>query len=63
MHLLANKPDNERWAVLVNEFGKIGIDGSLLRGKQNQDGEVYIREVRGGCMCCTAGLPMQIALN
>jgi G3E family GTPase len=24
LHLLANKPANERWAVLVNEFGEIG---------------------------------------
>lgn len=29
-HLLAHKPDQERWAVLVNEFGEIGIDGALL---------------------------------
>ena len=27
--LLANKPANERWAVLVNEFGQIGIDQAL----------------------------------
>ena len=29
-HLFANKPENEKWAVLVNEFGEIGIDGALL---------------------------------
>ncbi|GEA50316.1 hypothetical protein VIN01S_11200 [Vibrio inusitatus NBRC 102082] len=63
MHLIANKPKNERWAVLVNEFGEIGIDGSLLKGDKTQDGHVYVREVPGGCMCCAAGLPMQIALN
>ncbi|UTW46291.1 GTP-binding protein [bacterium SCSIO 12696] len=63
MHLLKSKPDNERWAVLVNEFGEIGVDGSLFEGKHSEDQEVYIREVPGGCMCCTAGLPMQIALN
>ncbi|MEZ9925381.1 GTP-binding protein [Vibrio breoganii] len=63
LHLISNKPSNERWAVLVNEFGEIGIDGSLIQGKKNQDGQVYIREVPGGCMCCAAGLPMQIALN
>lgn len=63
MHLMDNKPDNERWAVLVNEFGEIGIDGSLLKGKENKENQVFIREVPGGCMCCTAGLPMQVALN
>ncbi|UTA47731.1 GTP-binding protein [Simiduia sp. 21SJ11W-1] len=61
LHLLANKPAHERWAVLVNEFGEVGVDGSLLQGS-SQD-SVFIKEVPGGCMCCAAGLPMQIALN
>ncbi len=63
MHLMANKPSNERWAVLVNEFGEVGIDGSLLQGQKTDQDQVFILEVPGGCMCCTAGLPMQIALN
>ena len=29
-HLLAQKPAHEVWAVLVNEFGQIGLDGVLL---------------------------------
>jgi G3E family GTPase len=63
LHLLSHKPANERWAVLVNEFGEVGIDGGLISGRQRQDKGVFIREVPGGCMCCAAGLPMQIALN
>ncbi len=63
LHLLKHKPDNERWAVLVNEFGEIGVDGSLFEGKHGEESGVFIREVPGGCMCCAAGLPMQIALN
>ena len=63
LHLLKSKPDNERWAVLVNEFGEIGVDGSLFQGQHSEDGNIFIREVPGGCMCCAAGLPMQIALN
>jgi len=59
--LLRNKPVTERWAVLVNEFGEIGVDAGLLGGAS--DGELFIREVPGGCMCCAAGLPMQVALN
>ncbi len=59
--LLENKPDGERWAVLVNEFGEIGIDGSLLSQGSSED--IFIREVPGGCMCCAAGLPMQMAMN
>jgi G3E family GTPase len=57
-HLLLNKPKEERWSVLVNEFGEIGIDGALL-----QDTNAQIREVPGGCICCVADLPMKIALN
>ena len=62
LNLMKNKPENERWAVLVNEFGEIGVDGSLIQGNQTAQ-QVFIREVPGGCMCCAAGLPMQIALN
>lgn len=63
LNLLKNKPEDETWAVLVNEFGEIGVDGSLMAGQLPQAGGVYIREVPGGCMCCAAGVPMQVALN
>jgi G3E family GTPase len=63
LHLLKHKPSSERWAVLVNEFGEIGVDGSLLQGQYTEENGIFIREVPGGCMCCAAGLPMQIALN
>ncbi|MGM3174241.1 CobW family GTP-binding protein [Dickeya lacustris] len=57
-HLLSQKPDDEIWAVLVNEFGEIGIDGALLT-----DAGALIKEIPGGCMCCVNGLPMQVGLN
>ena len=63
LYLLKNKPADERWAVLVNEFGEIGIDGSLIQAQHGESSGVYIREVPGGCMCCASGLPMQMALN
>ena len=63
LSLLQTKPVDERWAILVNEFGEIGVDGSLFQGQHSEDQQVFIREVPGGCMCCAAGLPMQIALN
>lgn len=63
LHLLKNKPADQRWAVLVNEFGEIGVDGSLFEGQHSNQQGVFIREVPGGCMCCAAGVPMQIALN
>ncbi len=51
-----------RIAVLVNEFGEIGIDGDLLRSCQvcDEDGQVLpnqempnIVELTNGCLCCT----------
>ncbi len=56
--LLAHKPEHEKWAVLVNEFGEIGIDGALLA-----DSGALLKEIPGGCMCCVNGLPMQMGLN
>jgi G3E family GTPase len=56
--LLAGRPDYERWAVLVNEFGEVGVDAELLR-----DGEVAIRQVAGGCLCCVASQAFTIGLN
>ena len=45
LHLLKHKPNHERWAVLVNEFGEIGIDGSLFEGQTKEEDGVFIREV------------------
>lgn len=58
--LLATKPEGETWAVLVNEFGEVGIDAGLLN---SADKGIQIREVAGGCMCCAAGVPTQVAIN
>lgn len=56
--LLAARPAGERWAVLVNEFGQIGIDQTAWAGD-----DVVVQEVPGGCICCAQNLPMQIALG
>lgn len=45
--ILAQQPADESLAVLVNEFGKLGIDGELLSGFSSQ-----VRELRAGCICC-----------
>ena len=57
--LLATKPEHERWAVLVNEFGQIGIDQALMG---DTDG-VFIKEVAGGWICFANFFPMQVALS
>ena len=63
--LIATKPLAERWALLINEFGRIGIDGALLTSSQDSHTthDIAIREVSGGCICCTSQLPLQIALS
>ncbi|BDU40184.1 CobW family GTP-binding protein [Vibrio nigripulchritudo] len=58
LNLLKHKPEGESWAVLVNEFGEVGIDGALLT-----DQGALIKEVPGGCMCCTAGVPMSVGIT
>ncbi|MGB3494218.1 MAG: cobalamin biosynthesis protein CobW [Elainellaceae cyanobacterium] len=63
-HLLQNN-QGRRIAVLVNEFGEVGIDGDLLRSCQVCDDEEItenspssntvsnIVELANGCLCCT----------
>jgi G3E family GTPase len=58
--LLAQRPANERWAVLINEFGQIGLDAALL--SRDDDG-IAIGEVAGGCLCCVNGMPFQVGLG
>ena len=59
-HLMAQKPAHERWAILVNEFGQIGLDAALM---SPADDQVAIAEVAGGCVCCVNGAPFQIGLS
>ncbi|KAF1028361.1 MAG: Zinc-binding GTPase YeiR [Pseudomonas sp.] len=59
-HLLAQRPANERWALLINEFGQIGLDAALLA--RDEDG-IALGEVAGGCLCCVNGAPFQVGLG
>lgn len=59
-HLLAQRPASERWAVLINEFGLVGLDAALL--SRDDDG-IAIGEVAGGCLCCVNGMPFQVGLG
>lgn len=63
LHLLSQAPDEQRWAVLVNEFGKIGVDGDLMKNEAGSHAEVYVEEVTGGCLCCVGSADMQVGLN
>ncbi|MEZ5785397.1 MAG: cobalamin biosynthesis protein CobW [Xanthobacteraceae bacterium] len=52
-HVLANA-GGRRLAVIVNEFGDVGIDGELLKGCGDEAcPEENIVELANGCLCCT----------
>jgi cobalamin biosynthesis protein CobW len=52
-HVLANA-QGRRLAVIVNEFGDVGIDGEILKGCGNEAcPEENIVELANGCLCCT----------
>jgi len=52
-HLLRN-PGGRRLAVLVNEFGTLGVDGDILRGCADENcPDEAILELANGCICCT----------
>ena len=52
-HLLENA-DGRRIALIVNEFGDVGIDGEILRGCGIEGCEDEdILEIANGCICCT----------
>jgi len=52
-HVLANA-QGRRLAVIVNEFGDVGIDGDILKGCGNAAcPEENIVELANGCLCCT----------
>lgn len=62
-HLLSGRPANERWAVIVNEFGIVGIDGTALAVARSGSTTVELREVAGGCICCAANVPLRVAIT
>ncbi|MGV8986326.1 MAG: cobalamin biosynthesis protein CobW [Cypionkella sp.] len=52
-HLMQN-PQGKRLAVLVNEFGTMGVDGEILKGCADENcPEENIVELANGCICCT----------
>ncbi|MCK0196570.1 cobalamin biosynthesis protein CobW [Ancylobacter sp. 6x-1] len=52
-HVLENAK-GKRLAVIVNEFGDVGIDGEILRGCGIEScPEENVVELANGCICCT----------
>ncbi|MBT8409961.1 MAG: cobalamin biosynthesis protein CobW [Alphaproteobacteria bacterium] len=52
-HLIQN-PQGKRLAVIVNEFGDVGVDGEILKSCAIPDCPAEnIMELANGCICCT----------
>jgi cobalamin biosynthesis protein CobW len=52
-HLMQN-PQGKRLAILVNEFGTVGVDGDILKSCADENCPVEnIVELANGCICCT----------
>ncbi|QJQ94368.1 MULTISPECIES: GTP-binding protein [Halomonadaceae] len=57
-HLIDNKPSGERWAILINEFGQVGIDQAMFEERR----EVVVKGLPGGCLCCQLAFVLQASL-
>ncbi|WP_354622714.1 GTP-binding protein [Psychromonas sp. MME2] len=56
--LISYKPMHENWAVLVNEIGHHQYAQAHALANN-----VVVKEIYGGCLCCSAGMPFRVALN
>jgi cobalamin biosynthesis protein CobW len=50
---LLRNAEGRRIAVVINEFGEMGIDGEILRGSGCDCPDEDIIELSNGCVCCT----------
>src|SRR5438067_11705754 len=48
LNRILSEPHGQKYAVIVNEFGEVGIDNDLIVGA---DEEIF--EMNNGCVCCT----------
>lgn len=56
--VLSSKTNMSDTVVIINEFGEIGIDASLI---QRRNAEIV--ELTSGCICCTLALDLRILLK
>ena len=57
-HILGHQTGMSGTVVIINEFGKIGIDASLIKKE-----EADIIELTSGCVCCTLAVDLRITLE
>lgn len=59
--LAARRPPHERWAILVNEYGEVGLDQALIEGRP--DADLVVSEIAGGCFCCAMEMPLDWTID
>lgn len=65
IHQIAKNANGRRLAIIVNEFGELGMDGEILKGNDCGCEEENILELSNGCLCCTVQeefLPIMLEL-
>ena len=55
LKMLTDACQGEKVAVLENEFGKVGLDGTLLAGSA----QLAVKEIAAGCICCELAGPFE----
>lgn len=56
--LIEQKPADERWAVVINEFGRVGIDQAIFETRD----DLVVKGLPGGCLCCQLAFVLQASL-
>ncbi len=59
LEILKREGPGRRTAVLVNEWGKVSLDGPIVASEHPG---LEIREISGGCICCSAGAELDRVL-
>jgi G3E family GTPase len=62
--LVQQKPPDQVWCIIVNEFGAVGIDAAVIEGSAvgAAAGTVTVKQLAGGCMCCVLAGPLSAAI-
>jgi hypothetical protein len=57
-HWIKQRPEGERWAVLMNEAGALEVNA----GRGGSDHALQVMDIAGGCACCSAQMVFQTQL-
>lgn len=60
LEILKSAGSNHQTAVMINEWGKVALDGSIV---SNEYPELTLREICGGCICCSSGSELDQAIT